>query len=174
MQMMRRPCCCGRVSTLPNSLRGFDHHFHDLVTFFDVRHFTPTERGHSPELCPCAQGTFSAWRSLVRISSWPVLGRSRISFVFVCDCPVFFLFVLVVLVFTVIHDSANWRPLIGGHFNKIQAGIASPLEGLLCGNDPQLLTQLAHYPDRRDANVLIDAYRIAISFRLVISSRQCH
>ena len=46
------------------------------------------------------------------------------------------LFILVVLVFAVIHDSANRRALVGSDFNQIQTRISGSLKSLLGWNDP--------------------------------------
>ena len=137
--------------------QGFDHHFHDLVPLFDVSHFASAEQDADLHFILVLQ-------KLLRLAKFGTniflagLGPKTNLFRLGMRLPGVLLFVLVVLVLAVIHDSADGGPLVGGHFHKIQTRIASPLESLLGGNDSQLLSHFAHNSNRCDTNVLIDAY----------------
>lgn len=137
--------------------QGSDHHFHDLVPFFNVSHLASAEQNADLHFILVLQKFFCLAKlgaNIFLTSLGPKTNLFRLG----VRLPGVLLFVLVVLVLAVIHDSADRGPLVGGDFHKIQARIASPLESLLCGNDSQLLSLFAHDSNRCDTNVLIDAY----------------
>ncbi len=124
----------------------FDHHFHDFVAFFDVSHFAAAEQDTDLDFVFMLQELLGLANLGANIfvtgfgSQADFLGLGvRLTGVL--------LFVLVVLVFAVIHDSANGGPFVGSDLDKIQAGIASPFERLFGGDNPQLLAVFADDPD---------------------------
>ena len=97
-----------------------------------------------------------AWLILVSTSWSPVLGRTRISFSF-CWC-VFWcgLLGLGVLELAVVHDLADGRPLLVGHLDQVQAGLAGHLQGLGRRDDAVLLALGPDQADGTDPDLLVD------------------
>ena len=140
-----------------NFAQRLDHHLHDLAAFFDVGHFTTAEQHADLHFVLVLEKFLSlpdlgADVFLTRFGPQPNFLGLGVSLT-----RVLFL-VLVVLVFAVIHDAANRRPLIGRYFDKIQARVASPFESFLGRNDSELLAFLADDPNGRNANVVVNAY----------------
>ncbi len=76
----------------------------------------------------------------------------------VMDLAVVVLFALLVLVFAVVHDAANGRLLVGGHFHQVQATLLGNLHRLFGRQDTQLFAFIRDNTDGRDADLLVDPY----------------
>jgi hypothetical protein len=54
----------------------------------------------------------------------------------------------IVLEFAVVHDTADGRSLHGRYFDEVQSGLTRQAQGLIDGDDTQLLLVLVNYPNR--------------------------
>ncbi len=157
---------------LANGAERFDDHLHHLLAFLDVGHLATTEQ-HADLDFVFVLEEFLGLTNLGTNVLFASLGAKTNFFRLGVRLPGVLFLVLVVLVFAVIHDSANRRTLVRGNFDEIQSGVASTLKGVVGGDDPQLLAFLADYPNGRNADVVVDAYCIA-GFLLKVSACQCH
>lgn len=124
----------------------FNHHFHDLATFLDVSHFTATEQHADLNLVFVLEELFGLPNLGADIFLTGLGPQANLFGLGMRLTRVLFL-VLVVLVFAVVHDAANWRSLIRGDLHKIKACVAGPLQSFFGGNDTELLAFFAHNPN---------------------------
>src|SRR5262249_8559949 len=77
---------------------------------------------------------------------------------------------LLVLELPVVHDLAHRRPLVGGHLDEVEVGLAGHLHRLRGGDDAELRAAGADQANRADADFLVDpllllpfAVRVAVA-----------
>ena len=148
--------------------KHFDHGLHDLAAFLDVSHFATTEQHTDLDLVFVLQEFFGLpdFRTNILVAGFGSQSnffrlRVRMSFVG--------LFVLVVLVLAVIHDSADGWPLVGGHFDKIQTGVLARSSACFGRENPKLFAVFTDDTNGGDTNVVVDANGVAI-FGLSVST----
>ena len=99
----------------------------------------PRNRTLTSTLSLCSRN-LRAWLTLVSTSWSPVLGRTRISLSF-CWWTLLLVALarLLVAQLAVVEDLADRRPLVGGHLDEVEVGLAGHLQGLGGRDDAQLL-----------------------------------
>lgn len=126
------------------------------LPFLDVRDFTPTEDDRHNHFVlvleePTCLIDFEFDIVIAR------LGSNANFFDFaLMDVGLVLLFLLLVLEFAEVHDSANGRPLVGGHFDQIQIRVPCLLKCLFGRDDSKLSSLGRNDPNRRDPNLLVN------------------
>ncbi len=124
-----------------------DHTFHNAASFFDVGHLAATKEHRDLDfvfVLEEAHGFLHFEVDIVLACLGPQSNLLR--FCVVGTVALFLL--LVVFVLAVVHDSANWRPLIGGHFHQIESRFAGQFQGVFCSDNSQLLSVLGNGSNR--------------------------
>jgi hypothetical protein len=73
------------------------------------------------------------------------------------DVGLVLLLLLLVLELAEVHDPADRRLLVGRHLHQIQPRLPRDGESLLGRDDAELAALCGYDPDRRDADLLVDA-----------------
>jgi hypothetical protein len=73
---------------------------------------------------------------------------------------------LLILELAEVHDPANGRFLVRRHLDQVEACLASATQRLFCRDDSELFAVAGDDPNRRDADLLVDAVLLLDGSRL--------
>ena len=128
------PVLLGRRFELAEFEQLFDYTIHHLPAFFDMSHLTTSEEHRHLDLVLVLQEANRFLHLEANVMLTCFRSESNLLGPRVVAVLVSFL-LLFVLIFAVVHDSANRGPFVRCHLNKIKAGFDCTLECVSCFDD---------------------------------------
>lgn len=129
---------------------------HHAPAFLDVRHFTSAEYHGDLHLVFLFKELLGPFDLEVNVMLARLGTQSQLLGFCLVRVALVLFFTPLVLVLSIIHDSADRGRFLWGHLHQIQPIFTGDSYGLFSWNDSQLLSVGVDYADRRNANLVIN------------------